>query len=98
VAAQEAVAQQNKQGGATVGIETPAKPGTIKMRRSTVRFGSLSRSVVLYDSTQTLVVGDTHGTINLNHGPGPNTSDTFTAIGSVIAEKRPRGSVMSTAS
>ena len=89
VEAQSAIFSQGKQGGASAAVSVPKKPTTIKMRETTVRFGTESRTVPLYDATQTLVVGITRGTINLN--VGGVASDTFTAIGSLIPERHPRG-------
>jgi hypothetical protein len=95
VAATEGVVSQGKQGGATALATVPPKPANIKMRRATVKSGTVSRTVVLYDATQTLVVGATLGTINLNI---LQVETTMTATGSIIPERRPRISVISTPS
>lgn len=96
VAATEAITAQAVLGGSAAASTVPPKPSNIKMRRATVRSAAgVSRTVPLYDGTQTLVVGTTLGTINLNI---LQLETLMTAIGSVIPERRPRVSVMSTAS
>lgn len=95
VAAREDYVSQGKQGGAAAAATVPAKPSNIKMRRATVKNGTTSRTVPLYDGTQTLVVGTTLGTIELAIS---DVGVVMTAVGGIIPERRPRVSVMSTAS
>ena len=98
VAAQKAITDQGVCGGSAAAASVPPKPASIKMRRATVRNPSYgSRTVVLYDATQTLVkpAGTSQGTVNLNW---LGSSYAFTAEGTLISEKRPRQSVTMQAS
>jgi hypothetical protein len=91
VAAVKALTDQGVLGGSAAAGSVPPKPANIKMRRATVRSaGGVSRTVPLYDGTQTLVVGDTLGTINLNI---VQVETEMTAVGGIISESRPRQSV-----
>jgi len=93
VAAQKALTDQSVLGGSAAAASVPPKPASIKMRRATVRNASYgSRTVPLYDATQTLVkpAGEAQGTINLNW---LGDSHSFTSEGTLISEKRPRQSV-----
>lgn len=89
VAAQKAMTDQTKLGGAAALEAVPPKPANIKMRRTTVhKAGVGSRTVPIYSTDAPLLVDA--ATVNCNFGM---TSDTFTWGGAIIAEKRPRGSV-----
>lgn len=96
VAAVKALTDQAVLGGSAAASTVPPKPAEIKMRRATVRSAAgVSRTVPLYDGTQTLVTSGSLGTINLNI---LQVETAMTAIGSVIPEKRPRVSVTSQSS
>ena len=93
VAAKKALTDQGVLGGSAAAATVAPKPANLHMRRATVRNGTYgSRVVPLYDATQTLVkpASQDQGTINVNW---LNDSHSFTAIGSVISERRPRQSV-----
>lgn len=91
VSAVTSIVSQGKQGGAAAASTVPPKPADIKMARVTVRSAAgHSRTVPIYSGAQTLVVGGVLGTINLNY---KGVETTYTAIGSVIPEQRPRISV-----
>lgn len=93
VAAVKAITDQAVLGGAAAASNIPAKPANIKMRRATVRSAAgVSRTVPLYDQTQTLVTDIATNPINLNID---QVSTAMQPIGSVIPEKRPRVSVTS---
>jgi len=89
VAAQKALTDQGILGGAAALSTVPPKPASIKMTRATVRSAAgVSRTVPLYDATQTLTTSTP--VINLNY---LENSTAFTWVGSVIPERRPRQSV-----
>ena len=93
VAALKAITDQGLLGGSASGPSVPPKPANIHMRRATVRSAAgVSRTVPLYDNTQTLVTDEAINPINLNID---QVSTVMTPIGSVIAERRPRVSVTS---
>jgi hypothetical protein len=96
IATQEAVVSQGKSGGSLAAATVPLPPKGFKPRRATVHQGGISRQVILFDATQTLVVGTVYGTINLN--VGGVASQTFTAFGTIQEEKYPRRSGMYQAS
>jgi hypothetical protein len=89
VAAQKAMTDQAKLGGAAALGSVPPKPGNLKMRRTTVsKAGVGSRTVPIYTTDAALLADG--ATVNANFGM---TSDTFEWGGAIIAERRPRGSV-----
>lgn len=93
VAAVKALTDQAVLGGSAALATVPPKPAGIKMRRATVRSaGGVSRTVPLYNGSQTLVVGDTLGSINVNI---LQVETSMTAVGGIIPERRPRSSVTS---
>lgn len=93
VAALKAVTDQAVLGGSASGPSVPPKPANIRMRRATVRSAAgVSRTVPLYDGTQTLITDEAINPITLNIA---QVSTVMQPIGTVIAEKRPRQSVTS---
>lgn len=91
VAAQKALTDQAKQGGAAYsGTGGPLPNDVLRMRRVTVRNAAqgVSRVVILYDTSAPLAVKDE--TINLNH---LSDSYSFISDGNPLGELRARHSV-----